>query len=77
MQRLQRYPLAHDQSVIITNVVSEDSGTYYCEYPVGVKLSTILVTVKGRLIALLVHFYFYHINYLLIPCNYISVMQNT
>ncbi|CAF93615.1 unnamed protein product, partial [Tetraodon nigroviridis] len=47
MQRLQRYPLAHDQSVIITNVVSEDSGTYYCEYPVGVKLSTILVTVKA------------------------------
>lgn len=48
MERMQRlYPLDDDQSVIISNVVTEDSGTYHCESPEGEKLSTVQVTVKG------------------------------
>lgn len=58
-ERMQQlYPLDPDQSVIMTNVVMEDSGTYYCEFPLGEKMSIVRVTVTGRLIALLVHFTF-------------------
>lgn len=48
MERMQQlYPLDYDQSVMISNVVTEDSGTYHCESPEGEKLSTVQVTVKG------------------------------
>lgn len=57
MERIQQlYPWDHDQSIIITNVVLEDSGTYHCSFE-GETLSTVQVTVKGRLTAMLVHLY--------------------
>lgn len=58
-QRMQQlYPLDPDQSVIITNVVMEDSGIYHCQSAEGEELSIVQVTVEGRLTALLVHFTF-------------------
>lgn len=56
MEQMQQ--LNYDESVKITNAVIEDSGTYHCESPEGEKLSTVRVTVQGRLPALLIHFYF-------------------
>lgn len=56
-ERLQQlYPLDHDQSAIIRNVLIEDSGTYHCQSPGGERLSTVRVTVTGRLTVPLLHF---------------------
>lgn len=73
----QLYPLDQDQSVILRNVVTEDSGIYHCEFPKGEKLSTVRVTVKGRLTAPLLHFYLNSINYLMIHLNDNAVYVNS
>lgn len=56
LERVQQlYPLDQDQSVKLTDVLLEDSATYHCESAQGEELSTIRVTVKGRLITLWIH----------------------
>lgn len=52
----QLYPLDHDQTILIRNVVMEDAGIYTCESPAGEKLSTIYMTVEGT--AIISVFYF-------------------
>lgn len=43
----RRYPLDHDQSIIIRQTVMEDAGTYHCESADGQKLSSIYISVEG------------------------------
>lgn len=51
LERMQQLnPLDYDQSALIRNLVTEDSGIYHCESPKGEKLSTVRVTVTGRLV---------------------------
>ncbi|KAG7241262.1 hypothetical protein INR49_025780 [Caranx melampygus] len=40
------YPLDQDQTILIKEAVTEDSGTYYCETPDGKRLSTIQIIVE-------------------------------
>lgn len=51
----QLYPLVQDQSLVFRDVLLEDSGMYHCTSAQGEDLSTIQVTVKGRLITLWIH----------------------
>lgn len=40
------YPMDQDQTILIKEAVTEDSGTYYCETPAGKRLSTIQIIVE-------------------------------
>lgn len=42
------YPLDQDQTILMKETVTEDSGTYYCETPDGTRLSTIQIIVEGK-----------------------------
>lgn len=42
------YPLDHDQTIIMRDIVMEDAGIYRCDSPEGDKLSTVQVIVDGR-----------------------------
>lgn len=73
MDRMQQlYPMDRDQSVLFRNVVLEDSGIYYCKSAEGEELSTVRLTIKGRLIALLNHIQINLIIYCICMCNCIS-----
>lgn len=48
-QRMEHlYPLDHDQTLIIRDIVMEDAGIYWCDAPEGYELSTVQVIVDGR-----------------------------
>lgn len=42
------YPLDRDQTILLQDIVMEDSGIYHCESADGEKLSTLYITVEGR-----------------------------
>lgn len=42
-----RFPLDHDQSIVIKETVMEDAGIYHCESVEGQKLSTVYLSVVG------------------------------
>lgn len=44
----QLYPLDHDQTIILRQIVMEDAGTYTCESANRQKLSTVDIVVEGR-----------------------------
>ncbi|XP_070842671.1 plasma protease C1 inhibitor [Chaetodon trifascialis] len=44
----QLYPLDHDQTIVIRDIVIEDSGIYTCESAEGEKLSTVYIDVEVR-----------------------------
>lgn len=49
VERLEQlYPLDHDQTVVLREVLMEDAGSYTCESPENKKLSTVDILVEGK-----------------------------
>lgn len=40
------YPLDHDQTMILRDITMADQGQYFCEYPEGVRLSSVTLIVQ-------------------------------